>query len=278
MPEPVADTDFDPGPLPSATLDVRLTDDQVAQFHAEGYASTARITTDEELAWLRPVYDFLFAEKRGAWRGSYFDLARPYDADGDDLLPQVLTPEVRFAQLRRTNVARNARAIASQLIGRPDRELKTWSHMILKPPQVGGALPWHQDEAYWSTEFAYRALACWVPLDPATVESGCMHFLPGSQAGPVRPHRHIGDDPSIHGLETDVADPERAVAVPIEAGGATFHHCRMLHMTTPNRSDRVRRAWSTEVQVEPVALAPGERPERPWIAAGEVAWARRDLG
>jgi Phytanoyl-CoA dioxygenase (PhyH) len=277
MPEPAVDAGFDPGPLPSAILDVRLTDDQIAQFHADGYTSTTRITTDEELEWLRPVYDFLFAEKRGAWKGGYFDLSRPYEAEGDDLLPQVLMPEVRFPQLRRTNVARNARTIASQLIGRPDHELKTWSHMIRKPPHVGGALPWHQDEAYWGTEFAYRALACWVPLDPATVASGCMHFLPRSHTGPVRPHRHIGDDPSVHGLETDVADDQEGVPVPIEAGGATFHHCRTLHMTTPNGSEQVRRAWSTEVQVEPVPLPAGERPDRPWVDAGQVAWSRRDL-
>ena len=268
---------FDPGPRPTTTFEVRLTDEQIAAFHRDGFTHVERITTDEELEWLRPLYDSLFADKRGAWKGGYFDLARPYDSDGDDLVPQVLMPESRYPQLRETNIARNAKAIAAQLIGLPEADLKTWSHMILKPQQIGGPLPWHQDEAYWDTEFAYRALGCWVPLDPATAESGCMHFLPGSHLGSVREHRHIGDDPTVHGLETDIDDvaARRAVAVPIGPGGATFHHCRTLHMTTPNVSDRVRRAWATEVQVEPVRLPEGERDNRPWVAAGQEAWERR---
>lgn len=260
-----------------ARFDVRLTDEQVEQFHTEGYTWVPRITTDEELEWLRPLYDGLFESKRGAFKGGYFDLARPYEAEGEDLVPQVLAPEVRHPELRETNIFRNALAIGAQLLGLPEADLKAWSHMILKPPHVGGPLPWHQDEAYWETAFAYRALGVWVPLDPATVESGCMHFLPGSHTGPVRPHRHINDDPAVHGLETDVPDAASAVAVPIDAGGATFHHCRTLHMTTPNVSDRPRRAWANEIQVEPIPLPDGEQPDYPWVDAGKDAWAARSL-
>jgi ectoine hydroxylase-related dioxygenase (phytanoyl-CoA dioxygenase family) len=277
MSELDSSTDLDPGPLPPGRLEVRLTDEQVASFHRDGFAWVPRITTDEELAWLEPLYDHLFSEKRGAWKGGYFDLARPYESDGDDLVPQVLMPEMRFPQLHQTNIARNARTIAAQLLGLPENDLKTWSHMILKPPHVGGPLPWHQDEAYWDTDLAYRALGCWVPLDPATTESGCMHFLPGSHRGPVRPHRHIGDDPAVHGLETDVPDDSDAVAVALRPGGATFHHCRTLHMTTPNVSSRPRRAWATEVQVEPIPLPEGEHADRPWVEAGKEAWARREI-
>jgi ectoine hydroxylase-related dioxygenase (phytanoyl-CoA dioxygenase family) len=260
-------------------FDVRLTDEQVEQFHTDGYTSVPRITTDEELEWLAPIYDSLFASRRGAFKGGYFDLARPYDSDGEDLVPQVLAPEHRHPELRDTNIFRNAMAIGAQLLGLPESQLKAWSHMILKPPHVGGPLPWHQDEAYWETTFAYRALGVWVPLDPATTESGCMHFVPGSHTGAVRPHRHIDDDPSVHGLETEVTDDERArtVAVPLDPGGATFHHCRTLHMTPPNVSDHVRRAWANEIQVEPIPLPEGEQPDRPWVREGLAAWEARTL-
>jgi ectoine hydroxylase-related dioxygenase (phytanoyl-CoA dioxygenase family) len=264
--------------MTTTRYEVRLTDDQVEQFHTEGFTSVPRITTDEELEWLRPVYDELFASKRGAFEGGYFDLSRPYESEGEDLVPQVIAPELKVPELRDTNVFRNALAIGAQLLGLPEQQLDTWSHMILKPPKVGGPLPWHQDEAYWDTAFAYRALGVWVPLDPATIESGCMHFLPGSHRGPVRPHRHIDDDPTVHGLWTEVADDTAAVAVPLEPGGATFHHCRTLHMTTPNVSDRSRRAWANEIQVEPILLPEGERPDHPWVDSGKAAWAARDLG
>lgn len=268
---------FDPGPPPRKILEVRLGAAQLEQFHRDGFTWVERITTDEELEWIRPIYDHLF-EAKGSFKGGYFDLARPYEAEGLDLVPQVLAPEARFPQLNETNAVRNARAIAAQLLGRDASELKTWSHLIRKPPRVGGPLPWHQDEAYWDTRFAYRALGCWVPLDPATVASGCMHFLPGSHLGPVRAHRHIGDDPNVHGLFTELADDSAAVPVPLAPGGATFHHCRTLHMTTPNVSDHVRRAWATEVQLPPRPLPPGEQPDYPWVREGMEAWTRRKLG
>jgi ectoine hydroxylase-related dioxygenase (phytanoyl-CoA dioxygenase family) len=104
-----------------------------------------------------------------------------------------------------------------------------------------------------------------------------MHFLPRSHDGAVRPHRHIDDDPNVHGLWTEVPDDSAAVAVPLQPGGATFHHCRTLHMTTPNVSDHVRRAWATEVQVEPRALAPDEQPDYPWVREAEEAWSARKL-
>ena len=268
---------FDPGPPPQIRFAVHLDDARIEAFHRDGFTHVERITTDEELAWLEPLYDALFADRRGAWRGGYFDLARPYESEGPDLVPQVLMPDLRFPQLRQTTLVRNAIAIGAQLLGVPESELRTWSHMISKPPRVGGALPWHQDEAYWDTGFRYRALGCWTPLDPATRESGCMHFIPGSHREGIRPHRHIGDDPRVHGLVTDAVDERRAVAIPLAPGGATFHHCRTLHHTPPNTSDRVRRAWANEVQLDPAPLAEGEDADRPWVRAGREAWNQRRL-
>jgi hypothetical protein len=115
-------------------------------------------------------------------------------------------------------------------------------------PGVGAPLPWHQDEAYWDPEFNYVALGSWTPLDPATLESGCMRFIPGSHCGDVRTHRHVGDDPTVHGLYAPGIDPSCAVALPILPGGVIFHHCRILHSPGPNRSDRVRRAYANEWQ------------------------------
>jgi ectoine hydroxylase-related dioxygenase (phytanoyl-CoA dioxygenase family) len=247
----------------------------VAAFHAQGFTAVPRIAPDEELAWLAELYDWLFAERRGAFRGGYFDLARRYDAPGEDLLPQLLVPELRVPELRETSFWRNGRAFAATLLGVDPETLRGWGHMIRKPARVGAPLPWHQDEAYWDPAFRYRALGCWLTLDPATPESGCLRFIPGSHRGGVRVHRHVGGDPAVHGLVTDEVDETRAVAVPVAAGGAIFHHCRMLHSSGPNTSPSVRRAWANEWQLEPV---PEPHPEpRPWIAEGKQAWDAREI-
>jgi hypothetical protein len=258
---------------PEVTFEPELGAAQVEEFRARGFTSVARITSDEELARLGELYDWLFAEKVQTVPGGFFDLSRPYESTGEDLQPQLLSPETRFPELRKTALFRNGRVLAARLLGVDAKELRGWGHMIRKPARVGAPLPWHQDEAYWDPAFDYRALGCWMPLDPATRESGCMSFIPGSHEGPVRAHRHVGDDPTVHALETDDVDPSRAVAVPLAPGGAIFHHCRTLHSSGPNTSAHVRRAYANEFQLAPV---PRRDPvSRPWIDAGRKAWESR---
>lgn len=256
-----------------ARLDVYPTADDVEFFRQNGYLRVERITTDEEVEWLGRRYDELFAERRGAFPGGYFDLSRPYDAEGADLLPQILMPEIKVPEVRETSFHRNGRRYAAALLGVPKEDLGSWGHMILKPARVGHETPWHQDEAYWEPTRSYTAVGLWMPLDPATVESGCLHFVPGSHRGEVLHHRHISDDPAVHGLWTDEADGTGSVAVPVQPGGATFHHPRMLHYAGPNRTDRDRRAWATEFQLPPVTLDPPAH--RPWVEEGRQAWDGR---
>src|SRR5690242_7117883 len=210
---------------PEVEFPISISDRQVAEFRERGFICLERITADEEVAWLREVYDRMFEERVQAVPGGYFDLVRPYDSPGEDRQPQIIMPEVRLRDLRKTAFYRNGRIAAARLLGVDAKDLRGWGHMIRKPPQIGEALPWHQDEAYWDPGFDYVALGCWTTLDPATVESGCMNFIPGSHRGDVRMHRHVGDDPRMHALIADGIDASNAVAAPVEAGGAVLHHC-----------------------------------------------------
>ncbi|NUQ65036.1 MAG: phytanoyl-CoA dioxygenase family protein [Pirellulales bacterium] len=99
------------------------------------------------------------------------------------------------------------------------------------------------DEAYWDPAFDYCSISIWVPLQDATLDNGCMQFIPRSHRQKVVPHHSIGRDPRVHGLETDAVDVSAAVACPVPAGGATVHHCRTLHYAGPNRTGQPRRAY-----------------------------------
>lgn len=262
-------------PMPTRDLEVRITDEDVRRFRADGFISVPRITTDEEVAWLGEIYDTLFAERRGGFPGGFFDLARPYDTPGEDDLPQALFPERAVPELRDTVYVRNARSVIARLLGVGEAELDGWGHMILKPARHGHETPWHQDEAYWEPHLTYEAVGAWMPLDDVDEENGCMMFVPGSHRSDVLAHRHISNDPAVHGLELDVAvDTSTAVAVPLRAGGATFHHPRTLHATGANRSERRRRAYANEFQTEPRPAA--TRADRPWVDAHREAWSSRD--
>ena len=245
---------------PKVEFAVELPRECVEEFRERGFTSIGRITADEELEWLGQVYDRLFAERVAPVPGAYVELMRTHEA-GKDAQSQIIMPEVRFAELRQTALWRNGRLLAAQLMGIDEKLLRGWGHMIRKPALDDGALPWHQDEAYWDPAFDYRALACWTPLDPATIESGCMSFIPGSHRGELRMHHRYGAQYSNHVVYAEDVDSSKAVAAPIGAGGAVFHHCRTLHSSGPNRSTRVRRAYSNEWQIEPLKReCPAARP------------------
>ena len=260
---------------PECDFPVRISDSLIAEFHQRGFIRIDRLVPDQELAWLREVYDLMFAEKIEAVPGGHFDVLRSYDSPGAPKQLQLLMPEVRFAELRKTAFWRNGREIAAVLLGADSKALRGWGHMLPKPPKVGEPLPWHQDEAYWDPTFEYRALGNWVTLDPATPESGCMSFIPGSHRGDIRVHRHLHDDPTVHALVVPDVDESLAVPVPVEPGGAVFHHCRILHSSSANRSDRIRRAWANEWQLPPVPRT--EAVSRPWMDEGKKAWESRNL-
>jgi ectoine hydroxylase-related dioxygenase (phytanoyl-CoA dioxygenase family) len=227
--------------MPTPTL--TLTDDQIAFYRSQGYLQVPAITTAEEVAALCDLYDRLFATKAGRDAGDHLDLSSP-DEDGQAaVLPQILNPSKYAPELAATLFRANAEAIARQLLG-PEADFRG-DHAIRKAPFSQAETPWHQDEAYWEPDLEYEELSIWIPLQPATVDNGCMQFVPGSHAQDVLPHHPIGNDPRVVGLEVDDAGQRVSgvVACPLPAGGATLHHSRTLHYTGPNRTDEPRRAY-----------------------------------
>lgn len=246
---------------------VELTDAQIAQFHEQGYLELPNLSTPEELARMRDIYDDHFAGQEGAETGMRFDLAARESAKPK--LPQVLDPGKFRPELRQTLAWANAGRVLSQLLGRePD-----WrgDHAILKPAGYGVATPWHQDEAYWEPELEHSSLSIWLPLQDVDERSGCMCFVPGSHRFEILPHRPIGNDPKVHGLELDGPDPEGAVAVPLRAGEATVHGGRTLHFAPPNTSEVPRRAY---IMMGGLAGRPLQVPRRfPWQELQKAAGA-----
>lgn len=226
-----------------SAVTTELTQVQIEQFHRDGFLALDALIASEEVEQLRLIYDRLFEERTGWDRGDQFDLAGT--DEGAAALPQLLGPSRYAPELRETQYVRSARTIARQLLG-PDMLEGNGEHMIYKPAGRGAATPWHQDQAYHDPTTRQRGVNFWLPLDDATVDSGCLHFVPGSHELDVLPHHPINNDPRIHGLEVD--EPERwsadSVACPIPAGGATLHASYMLHYAEANTSGRPRRAYT----------------------------------
>ena len=250
------------GPPPPSTFDLTPTADEVAFFDENGFLAVERLTTDAEIAWLRQIFEYIFDPANAERRGAPLDRSGTHGAGPESRLGQAFFPEMRFPAILQTTFHRNAKRYAAALLGVDEGRLTCWGHMIRKPPG-GRAVAWHQDHAYWQPELEYHALGVWLPLHDVSVEMGAMQFVPGSHRRGLIAHRHQ-DDPA-HNLLTvaESVDAAAAVACPLKAGGATFHHAETLHYTAPNASDRPRLAFPMEFQVQPVRRAVPEA--MPWV-------------
>ncbi|MBD0674486.1 phytanoyl-CoA dioxygenase family protein [Streptomyces sp. CBMA156] len=115
-----------------------------------------------------------------------------------------------------------------------------YSKLHLKAPQVGSVVDWHQDFAYYPHTNTDLVTAL-VYLDDTTTENSALQAVPGS-------HHRLADhyvDGFFRGkvVGADAPDPAQAVAIEAPAGSVVFIHPLLLHYSSPNRSDRYRRAF-----------------------------------
>ena len=127
---------------------------------------------------------------------------------------------------------------------------------LCKPPRLGSAKPPHQDSAYWTSIDPPNLVICWMALDDATEENGCMRFIPGSHKLGVIEHKRLED----FRVEDEKVDYASEVCVPLKAGGCSFHHSLALHRTDANRSDD-RRIGLTVAYMSAEAKYIGEAPQ-----------------
>jgi ectoine hydroxylase-related dioxygenase (phytanoyl-CoA dioxygenase family) len=239
------------GPPPSRVFEVEPTAQEVKFFKDNGYLVVERMTTDEELAWMRRIFEYIFSPQHEKKATAPIDRSGTLAKGEESKLSQAFYPEMEFPELLTTNHWRNAKRYAAALLEIDADELSSWGHVIRKPPGGRPAL-WHQDHAYWQPELDYYALGVWLPMHDVSVAMGAMQFIPGSHKRGLLKHRHA-DEPQHNVLVVDEPfDQSKAVACPLKAGGATFHHCETLHYTAPNTTNQPRLAYPMEFQITPV--------------------------
>lgn len=230
---------------------MKLTHDDVLHFHIEGYLSLEDLAPTSALSETQELLDGLFDRWDELPRNLAIDLGGPKVHDGPQLTPQVNGATDFEPRLLRTDVFHAAHDVARDLLG--DKAKFQFDHSIYKPPGNQRETPWHQDVSYgYRSEWAkgevpnpmQQSAHFWIPMQTATVESGCMWFIPRSNLGNLRAHHTVGHDPENHTLLTDDVEPESArVPCPVPAGGCTIHGPKTMHYTGPNQSDQPRRAW-----------------------------------
>lgn len=138
------------------------------------------------------------------------------------------------------------------------------SMYIFKPPRIGGEVVCHQDSTYLYTD-PESCIGFWFALEDATLENGCMQFIPGAHKGPLKARNYRASDGR---LVTEVLDetpwpPEQLRPAEAKAGTLVIFHGRAPHMSEPNRSDRSRHAYTLHV-IDRLSSYPAEN----WLQRG----------
>src|SRR6185437_7275249 len=87
--------------MPTRDAVITLPDRVIEEFHERGFVGIPSITTDEEIEWLRQVYDLLFSGELALPKGALVnDVNVPLAKQGGQATSQVLFPESLYPQLR----------------------------------------------------------------------------------------------------------------------------------------------------------------------------------
>lgn len=118
--------------------------------------------------------------------------------------------------------------------------------VMLKEAHTYGAWEWHQDYGYWYDEgFVFpRMMSAFAALDPCTRENGCLQVMRGSHKLGRLNHGLVGDQAGADAARLRQIEAFfEPTACEMTPGAVLFFHCNLLHASSPNTSDKHRRAF-----------------------------------
>ena len=217
-----------------------LSSEQVAFFHEHGYAAGVRVLDDGQVERLNEELAVLM-DPRHPGHGLFYEFHTNESRDPSMVLFHALGAWRVSPAFHDLLWAPPFVGAAAQLLDGP---VRFWhDQLFCKPPKRGGVVAWHQDYSYWTRTEPMAHLTCWIALDDATVENGCLQYVPGSHRWSLLPVTGLAGQ--MNAIEDALTPEQRAqfrpVSIELRRGEATFHHPLMVHGSSENRSGRPRR-------------------------------------
>ncbi|HEV2355229.1 MAG TPA: phytanoyl-CoA dioxygenase family protein [Puia sp.] len=217
--------------------DFKLTPQQIADYHREGYLIVKgflsaveterlyRVATEDEVLH-NHVFDL------NDQSGKKTKLTLWYNP-GDDIFG-LLTRSRRMVESSRRLLDGNSPVCHFH------------SKLMQKEPRVGGAWEWHQDYGYWyKNEFLFpdQMISVMIAITEATKANGCLQVIARSHKLGRIEHGFAGEQVGASQHYVDLAlKIMPLVYVELEPGDALFFHPNLLHRSAANLSDKAR--WS----------------------------------
>lgn len=231
--------------LPTSEADwdrYRLTNEQVAFFDEHGYVAGIPVLDDRQCDQLLQELTKL-ADPASPGHEYFYEFHSNESVDPNRVLFHALGAW-RIAPGFHDLLWHPAITVAaSQLL---QGAVRFWhDQLFCKPAEHGGVVAWHQDYSYWTRTQPMAHLTCWIGLDEARRDNGCLQYIPGSHRWNLLPITGLaGNMDAIREVLSDeqMAGMERPVAIEMRRGEASFHHPLMIHGSQANSTTRPRRA------------------------------------
>jgi Phytanoyl-CoA dioxygenase (PhyH) len=202
-----------------------LTDDQVQQYHRDGYIVPNFTVPQATLDEIKALHTKLI-EREPQFR---------------DYCPALLEYDAGFLGYCNNQAILD---MVAQLIG-PNIALWNTS-FFAKPAGNGKRTPWHQDGEYWPIR-PLATCTAWLALDDSTPENGCLRVIKGSHtARALKAHNTLKSDDVTLTQELKPSEYNEADAADIilRAGQISLHDVYLLHGSEANSSPKPRRGMT----------------------------------
>ncbi len=218
-----------------------LTEKQVAAYREDGFVFHPGFLSPPEVAELKEaVLQSVATMGRKKVAGGGAELE-----EGESFYDKVFT--------QRLNLWRISDTVKRYMLG-PDlgrmlcrlagvKGFRVWHDQTLIKEPYGNPTAWHLDNPYWSFH-SPDSISIWIALEDATLENGCMWFVPGTHklARFETPGigMNMGDLFKLYPKMTET-DP---VPVPMKAGDCSFHNGLTAHGAGANMTRKRRIAMT----------------------------------
>ena len=121
--------------------------------------------------------------------------------------------------------------------------MRVWHDQTLIKEPFGNPTAWHLDNPYWSF-YSRHAISIWIALEEATLENGCMWFIPGSHKLATYENVGIGQNlADLFKIYPKMAETD-PVSGPMQPGDCSFHNGLCAHGAGANMTRKRRIAMT----------------------------------
>lgn len=224
-----------------------ITDDQVNYYQENGFIVIEDFLSADELEFWRSAVMEAVTERGGKKMPGKDTKVGEDDGINEDadyfgkVFDQLLNLWQTNDKVKQLMLDERIGEMATKLSGSDG--IRIWHDQALFKRPWANPTAWHLDTPFWS--FSDRkALSLWIALDDATLENGCLYFIPGSHKHTSFENVSIGKNmDSIFEVYPQFAKTQPFVAK-MKAGSCSFHNGLTIHGAGANMTPGFRRAMT----------------------------------